>query len=126
MNRRKTNLFLILLALCASAQATTFHLDQDPFAGTPALTAPGRQIVGGELFISFQIPTDVFSLESPAFGTGNTVNFVNGLASTLPTTGVNVVVLDDFDDDNNPLTPFGAGNAANLIASRLTTHAPGF
>jgi hypothetical protein len=39
---------------------------------------------------------------------------------------VNVVVLETFDDDNNPLTPFGAGNAANLIAARITAPGPGF
>src|SRR5262249_53309591 len=54
------------------------------------------------------------------------VNFVNASASVLPGGGVNVVVLQTFDDDNNPLTPFGAGNAANLIANRITTPGPGF
>jgi hypothetical protein len=35
-------------------------------------------------------------------------------------------VLQTFDNDANPLTPFGAGNAADLIASRITTSGPGF
>jgi hypothetical protein len=54
------------------------------------------------------------------------VHFASGLADTLPTTGLNVVVLQDFDNDANPLTPFGAGQAADLIASRITTDSPGF
>ena len=45
---------------------------------------------------------------------------------TLPAGGVNVVVLQSFDNDNNPLTPFGAGNAANLIANQIMTSGPGF
>jgi hypothetical protein len=36
------------------------------------------------------------------------------------------VVLQTYDDDNNPLTPFGARNAADLIANRITTPGPGF
>ena len=115
-----------LLALCSNADATTFTFDTDPFAGTPVLTVPGRQIVGGEDFLAFDISTDVFSLESTVFGVGSSVNFVNALAPNLPTGGVNVVVLQTFDNDNNPLTPFGAPNAADLIASQITTPGPGF
>jgi hypothetical protein len=126
---RLSNIFCLgaaLLAFSAAAGATTFTFNSDPFAGTPALTAPGRQIIGGENFISFDIAHDVFSLESTVFGTGATVNFVNAPAANLPSGGVNIVVLDTFDDDNNTLTPFGAGNAANLIASHITTPGPGF
>ena len=56
---------------------------------------------------------------------GSSVQFANGLVNALPTGGVNIVVLQNFDDDANPQTPFGAGNAANLIASRVTTHGSG-
>jgi hypothetical protein len=115
-----------LVALCSTADATTFTFNTDPFAGTPVLTTPGRQIVGGEDFLSFDISSDVFSLESTVFGVGSSVNFVNALAPNLPTGGVNVVVLQTFDNDNNPLTPFGAPNAADLIASQITTPGPGF
>jgi hypothetical protein len=117
---------VVLLALSSTANANTIRFDTDPFAGTNVLNVPGRQIVGGEDFISFSIATDVFSLESTVFGVGSTVNFVNAPVSALPASGINVVVLQAFDDDNNPLTPFGAGNAANLIASRITTPGPGF
>ena len=73
-----------LLVLSSTANANTFRFDTDPFAGTNVVNTPGRQIVGGEDFISFSIATDVFSLESTVFGVGNTVNFVNGQANTLP------------------------------------------
>ena len=56
-----------LLALCSNADATTFTFNTNPFAGTPVLTVPGRQIVGGEDFLSFDISKDVFSLESTVF-----------------------------------------------------------
>jgi hypothetical protein len=117
---------LALLTLCSTAQATTFRFDTDPFAGTNVLNTPGRQIVAGESFISFNIANDVFSLESSVFDTGTTVNFANAGVAALPASGVNVVVLESFDNDNNPLTPFGAGNAADLIASQVHTPGPGF
>ena len=115
-----------LLALCSTAHATTFRFDSDPFAGTNVLTTPGRQVVGGEDFINFSISTDTFSLESSVFGVAGPVNFVNATAPQLPATGANVIVLQSFDDDANPLTPFGAGNAANLIADKITSPGAGF
>jgi hypothetical protein len=51
---------------------------------------------------------------------------VNAASANLPAGGANVIVLQAFDDDANPLTPFAAGNAANLIASQITTSGPGF
>src|SRR5262245_6541323 len=103
---------LALLALGSTAEAKTFRFETDPFAGTNVLNVPGRQVVGGEDFLAFSIASDVFSLDPVVFGAGNTVNFVNSPAAGLPTGGINIVVLDSFDDDANPLTPFGAGNAA--------------
>ena len=115
-----------LLALCPAAHATTFTFKTDPFAGTNVLNTPGRQIVGGEDFLPFTIATDVFSLDATAFGVSGPVRFVDSTAANLPSGGVNVVVLRDFDNDANPLTPFGAGNAADLIAGRITEHGAGF
>jgi hypothetical protein len=115
-----------LLMLCSSAQASTFTFNKDPFAGTPVLTTPGRQIVGGEDFLSFSPATDVFALDPNVFGVGKTVNFINAPADGIPSSGVNVVVLDQFDNDNNPRTPFGAGNAADLIADSIKTPGAGF
>ena len=45
---------------------------------------------------------------------------------SLPTSGVNIIVLQTFDNDGNPATPFGAGNAANLIADQITSPGAGF
>jgi hypothetical protein len=114
---------IALLSLSSIAHATTFTFtfNQDPFAGTNVLNAPGRQIVGGESFIAFTTSHDVFSIDSTVFGTGSTVDFINAAAGNIPASGANVVVLDTFDDDNNPLTPFGAGNTANLIANQIIT-----
>ena len=115
-----------LLTLCPAAHATTFTFDTAPFAGTNVLTTPGRQVLGGENFLPFIIANDIFSMDAAAFGVGGPVNFVNSTAANLPTGGVNVVVLQDFDNDANPLTPFGAGNAADLIAGTITEHGAGF
>jgi len=116
----------VLVAITATARASVTQFNTDPFAGTTVLTAPGRQIVGGELFTTFDIATDVFSFDPSVFGIGDTIHFANGLAGNLPTTGLNVVVLQSFDNDANPGTPFGAGNAANLIADQITSPGPGF
>jgi hypothetical protein len=115
-----------LLTLCSTAHATTFTFNTDPFAGTNVLNTPGRQVVGGEAFVNFNPATDIFSLESTVFGVGGTVNFVNSTAANLPSSGVNIIVLNTFDNDNNLATPFGAPNAADLIASHITTPGPGF
>jgi hypothetical protein len=115
-----------LLSLGSTAHAATFIFNQDPFAGTNVLNTPGRQVVGGEEFLPFTISQDVFSLDAMVFGTGSTVDFVNTSAANIPAGGADVVVLETFDDDNNPLTPFGAGNAADPIANQVTTPGPGF
>jgi PEP-CTERM motif len=117
---------IAILALCSTASATTFRFDTDPFAGSTALTEPGRQVVGGETFIEFMIATDIFSLESTVFGVTPPVSFVNDVATALPMGGVNTIVLQTFDNDNDPNTPFAAGNAANLIADQITVPGPGF
>lgn len=117
---------LILTGTFGIADATTFRFDTDPFAGSTALTTPGRQVVGGETFIDFNIASDIFSLESTVFSAGNQVLFANNVVGSLPTSGVNIIVLQTFDNDNNPATPFGAGNAANLIADQITSPGAGF
>lgn len=110
----------------SAADAASFRFDTDPFAGSGA-SAPGRQVVGNEAFISFDIANDFFSLESTVFGLdGTELLFANGPIDAIPTSDVNVVVLRTFDNDDDPSTPFGAGNAANLIAEQITTPGPGF
>ena len=90
---------LALLALCSIGRANTITFDTDPFAGTTILSLPGRQIVGGELFVNFSPATDVFSFDASVFGVGNTLNFFNGPASLIPASGVNVVVVESISDD---------------------------
>jgi hypothetical protein len=126
MPRITASVALALLSFASTADATTFTFNTDPFAGSTALTTPGRQVVGGETFITFNIATDVFALGAAVFGVGDDVLFVNDFATNLPTSNVNVIVLRTFDNDNNPATPFAAGNAADLIAAQITTPGPGF
>lgn len=118
--------FAACVALATTAHATVFSFNTDPFAGSTAPSTPGRQVVGGEPFITFSPATDVFSFDPAVFGIGSTVQFANGVAGSLPTSGSNVIVLQSFDDDANPATPFAAGSAANLIAAQVTAPGPGF
>jgi hypothetical protein len=96
--------------------------------GVDGPLTPGRQIVAGELFTTFDPATDVLLFDPLIFGTFgvNQINFANDEVGNLPTSGPNFIVLRTFDNDANPATGFGAGNAADLIATQLTTPAPGF
>jgi hypothetical protein len=114
-----------LLALPATVEADKISFTTDPFAGTTALTTPGRQIIGNELFTPFFPASDVFSFDAGIFGISSIV-FANNTIGNLPTSGVNVIVLRTFDDDNNPATLFLAGNAANLLAAQITSPGAGF
>lgn len=117
----------VLLSSISSAQAATFRFDTDPFAGTTALETPGRQVVGNELFIdNFSVANDLFSFDPVVFGVASQVKFFNGLAANLSIGGLNVIVLQDTDNDNNPATAFNAGTAANLIADRIDVAGAGF
>lgn len=115
--------YLVLAAafvsLNSGAHAASFQFLSDPFAGSTALTTPGRQVVGGEPSIVFNPATDQFVFGQSAFGIGKLV-FASGLAASLPATGVNVVVLQDVGP------PMNAVLAANLIAAQFTDSAPGF
>ena len=118
-----------LLTLSGTAQAAVITFDTDPFLGSTALGLPGRQVVGGEPFIAFNIGSDVFAFEEAAFSPyslGDQILFVNDVAANLPASGVNVVVLQSLDNDGNPATPFNAGTAANLIAAQITDPGAGF
>jgi len=116
----------------STASASTFTFDTDPFAGTTVRTTPGRQIVGGEDFIVFNPASDIFALDATVFGVGNSVSFANDFAGNLPTSDVNVVVLETFDDDNYcratphlaelelPLrAPFGEGHLGTAERSKV-------
>jgi hypothetical protein len=121
---------LVLVAFGPSASAGFIYtFNTDPFAGSTALTTPGRQVVGNELFIPTFAAHDLFSFDGGvfgAYGVAAPVQFFNGLASNLPTGGPNVIVLQDSDNDSNPATAFNAGSAANLIAAGIDTPGAGF
>jgi hypothetical protein len=80
-------------------------------------------VVGGEFFISFNTATEGFVFDGPAFGLSE-LRFANGPIGSIAS-DANVVVLQTTDNDNDPLTPFVAGNAADLLASRITNPGPG-
>lgn len=128
MNRRSA-LFSVALATVASpAAADIITFASDPFAGSTALTTPGRQVVAtNELFLpSFDTALDQFVFDRGFFDIGPSVAFASGEAPALPLGGVNVVVLLTTDNDANPATAFNAGTAANLIAAQITTPGAGF
>ena len=107
------------------SEAGTITFNDDPFAGSTALTTAGRQVVGNELFTNFDVANDTFKLDESVFGVGQ-LNFANGEIGDIPSAGTNFAVLRTFDNDADPATPFGAGNAANLLADQITTPGAGF
>jgi hypothetical protein len=113
------------LSVSSTAQAATITFNTAPFAGTTALETNGRQIVGGEPSIAFNPAVDVFAFDSSIFDFGGSIGFFNGLVGSLPASGIEAIVLGTFDDDANAGTPFGAGNAANLIAAQVTSDGAG-
>jgi len=118
------------LSVAASlhAGATTTSFVGDPFAGSTALTTPGRQVFAGlELTLpSFDPHVDKFFFDAPSFGLTGNLSFLNSLSTGISTRGADVIVLQDTDNDNNPATPFNAGTAASVIAQRVDFDAPGF
>ncbi len=126
MNRHIPMGGIMFLALNAIAAGASIGFNTDPFEGTTVRSTPGRQVVGGELFIAFHTATEAFVFDGSVFGIGNQINFFNGPINAVPSTGINVVVLQTTDNDANPLTAFGAANAADLLASQITDSGPGF
>ena len=122
--RRLAVVLMVMLGNASVSHAQqTILFDTDPFAGSTAPNTPGRQIVGGELFTTFNPITDVFAFDAgvyAAYGIAD-LDFSNGIISTIPSTGFNAIVLQTFEP-----TPFAAGTAANLIAGRITTSGAGF
>src|SRR5690606_9699017 len=92
---RLTNLFFAALVsfLTGIANAAVFTFNTDPFAGTDALATPGRQVVGNESPVSFDIAADVFAFDPAVFNVENQVLFANDVVANLPTTDVNIIVL---------------------------------
>ena len=106
-----------LLLTASPVHAAIITIDQLPAGFAVALATPGRQLVGGEPSINFDIANDVFALDEGEFGVSQ-VLFANSLAAGLPSTGVNVIVLQDAG--------MSAALAANAIAAQLTTPGAGF
>ena len=107
----------------STAEAAILTFNTDPFAGTTALTMPGRQIVppaGMEPFITFDPANDVFVFNPTVFGISDPLAFASGPDESLPTSGAEVIVLQEFAPPN-----VNAGLAANLIAARVTSPGPG-
>jgi hypothetical protein len=126
---RAAVLMAVVAGIPASSSAAEFVLNTDPFAGSTALTTPGRQVVGGEPSISFDLATDRFVIDLAAFGPygfGPAVSFANDEITGIPTSGANIIVLRTFDNDGDTTTPFNAGTAATLIADRVTAPGSGF
>lgn len=121
-------LFAASAAFAAPAAAAVFRFDTDPFAGSTALTTPGRQVVGGELSIPvFNIATDRLSFDPSVFDLPGGVRFASDFGANLPAGGRNVIVLRDIDADGNSSNGIlnNAGLSANLIASQVTTPGAG-
>jgi hypothetical protein len=124
--QKRRRLAAVLLALLGSASVShaqpTILFDADSFAGSTALTTPGRQIVGGELLTTFAPATDAFTFDAGVFGAYGIggLAFANDVIGGIPATGANVIVLRTFGP-----APFGAAAAANLIADQVTTPGAG-
>ena len=111
----------VALALVSlPAAAGFFTVNTDPFTGSNAPATPGRQVVGGEPDIVFNVATDVFLINPDKFGITDPVLFLSALSDDVPSGGVNVIVLQNVEN------PFAAGIAATKIANQITTPGPGF
>lgn len=87
VHRRLALAFAALLGSASLPQSQqTVRFDTDPFAGSLATTTPGRQIVGGELFTTFNPATDVFVFDAAVFGAYGMsgLSFLNGTAGAIP------------------------------------------
>ena len=116
------------LAFAPAAQAAPIVFNVAPFEGSTANPDDGVRTVFGarELNLpTFDFGQDQFVFANAGFLLGGSLSFFSGLATTLPTTGFNVIVLRDTDNDANPATAFNAGSAANLIADALNTDGAG-
>ena len=116
----------------------SFLVRGHPFDGVD-VSAPGRQIVGFEDFISdyeFRVADengnlvgDVFAFDAKDFAIPGDVSFValdgNDPTAVIPD-AANVIVLLDSDNDDDPTTPFLAGTAATQIAGLRAAPGPGF
>ncbi|MBA4177872.1 MAG: hypothetical protein C0505_15150 [Leptothrix sp. (in: Bacteria)] len=118
----------LALAAAATAHAGPIVFDVAPFEGTTVNLDDGvRQVFAGrERFLpSFDFTQDRFVFANAGFLLGDSLSFFNGLAADLPSGGLNVIVVQDSDNDGNPVTAFNAIAAANLVADELSTDGAG-
>ena len=113
-------------AFAGAAHAATIAFETDPFAGSTALSTPGRQVVGGEPFFVFDPAVDQILIDPVVFGVTPPLVAFSGLTTGL-TNGFNVIAVGDLDADavlaGNQMN---AGLAANLIADAVTDPGAGF
>ncbi len=124
-----TTITITAFSAVPSAHAATFTFNTDPFAGSNALITPGRQVVGSEISIpTFEFADDILAFDSGVFDIPGGIDFFNGIASDIPLSGANFIVLRTFDGDGDLLNgnQLNAGSAANLIADRITRTGAGF
>ena len=74
----------------------------------------------------FTFDDDRFGLSASDFDITGELSFVNALAEDLPDGGVNAIVLQNSDNDNDPTTVFNARLAATLIAEQIQEETAGF
>lgn len=118
-------LALLLAPLAATAADTVFS--SNPFAGSSANPDDGiRTIVSTQQLSlpAFDVYSDRFVFDPSAylgaFALNNELVFANGLSSSLPASGANLIVIQDTS------ASFNAGAAANAIASAITSDGAGF
>jgi hypothetical protein len=119
----------IMMSPVTGAEAKTISFNADPFAGSTALTTPGRQIVGNELFIpDFDIMNDVLEFDPTVFGLNRPLSFASGSAASFAGSVANFLMLQDVDADFNPANGIlnNAGTSANNIAASGINSGPGF
>lgn len=124
-------LTLLALGVATSAQvhAADSLFNTAPFAGSTANPLDGvRTVFAGQQrsLATFDTSSDRFVFDLSKFNAGSSLNFASASLATPAPAGSNVIVLLETDNDANPATAFGAGNAANLIANMVTTDGAGF
>ncbi len=96
-------------------------------SGNDTVVYNGTQLGSGPDQLSdWAVNSDRFLLNAGDFNVAGSLSFINTLAVNLPSGGVNVIVLQDTDNDNDPNTAFNARSAAQLIGAEINQIGPGF
>ncbi len=75
----------------------------------------------------WDVNADAFQLDATDFNVIGNLSVFNDVAANLPAGGgLNVIVLQDTEDPNNPGSAFNAGAAADLIAAEVSQPGAGF